>query len=139
MDKDNAKWESRWPSFTKKEMACRCGKCGPGSAYSVNPETLDKLQTLRNFCGFAMPITSAFRCANHPVEAKKKEPGSHYYGQAFDVAVSHERAMIVVENARRFGFTGIGVKQKGAARFIHLDDMPNEPEAGRPRPHIYSY
>ncbi|MGL4638562.1 MAG: D-Ala-D-Ala carboxypeptidase family metallohydrolase [Shewanella sp.] len=128
-----------WPNFTRKEMACRCGKCEISSSRHMDTDTLDKLQALRNFLGFGLPVTSGYRCSNHPEEAKKKEPGAHYYGQAVDVAVSHQQALAVVESARRFGFTGIGIKQKGNARFIHLDDMPNEPEAGRPRPHIYSY
>jgi zinc D-Ala-D-Ala carboxypeptidase len=35
------------------------------------------------------------------------------------------------------GFTGIGVSQKGAIRFIHVDDLPDAP--GQPRPTIWSY
>mgnify|MGYP001431100841 CR=1 FL=1 len=33
--------------------------------------------------------------------------------------------------------SGIGIKQKGAGRFIHLD--VSEQKDGRPRPHIWSY
>lgn len=32
-------------------------------------------------------------------------------------------AMAVTSAAMRAGFTGIGVQQKGAGRFIHLDDL----------------
>jgi hypothetical protein len=39
--------------------------------------------------------------------------------------------------APQFGFTGIGFKQKGVIRFVHLDALPNE--IGQPRPTIWSY
>ena len=35
------------------------------------------------------------------------------------------------------GFTGIGVNQKGGARFLHLDTIESSP--ARPRPTIWSY
>jgi hypothetical protein len=48
-------------------------------------------------------------------------------------------ALELVALALAYGFTGIGVNQKGAhdGRFIHLDDLDNAP--GQPRPCIWSY
>jgi zinc D-Ala-D-Ala carboxypeptidase len=43
----------------------------------------------------------------------------------------------MIRMALSVGFTGIGVKQHGAGRFIHLDDLPNA--EGQPRPHLWSY
>lgn len=37
----------------------------------------------------------------------------------------------------QYGFTGIGINQKGGNRFIHLDDCG--PTTGRPRPTMWSY
>ncbi len=96
-----------------------------------------RLQALRTKLEFPFPITSAYRCANHPIERQKKMPGAHYTGRAVDIAVSHEKAYHLVQEALQAGFTGIGVKQKGAIRFIHLDDLEDSPS--RPRPHIWSY
>jgi zinc D-Ala-D-Ala carboxypeptidase len=39
--------------------------------------------------------------------------------------------------ALKHGITGVGVNQKGGARFIHLDDL--EPTGHFPRPTIWSY
>ena len=54
-----------------------------------------------------------------------------------DIAISGSRAVELVRMALASGFTGLGVNQKGDARFIHLDDLPNKD--GQPRPHIWSY
>lgn len=132
-------FEKRWPKFTKKEIACRCGNCGVESWKNINFASLDKLQEMRTALGFAMPVSSGYRCPNHKSEAKKTEPGAHGHGQGFDIRVSHEQALIILERAREFGFTGVGVNQKGGGRFVHVDDMPNEPSKNRPRPHIWSY
>lgn len=132
-------FEKRWPKFTKKEIACRCGNCDIESWKNINFASLDKLQTMRTALGFAMPVSSGYRCPNHESEAKKSEPGAHGHGQGFDIRCSHEQALIILERAREFGFTGVGVKQKGGGRFVHVDDMPNEPHKNRPRPHIWSY
>jgi hypothetical protein len=43
----------------------------------------------------------------------------------------------VLRAALNAGFTGIGVKQKGKGRFIHLDDI--EDSGDRPRPWVWSY
>jgi uncharacterized protein YcbK (DUF882 family) len=81
-----------------------------------------------------MKITSGYRCAKHPVEAKKPEPGVHSQGIAADIGVRGSDAYDLVEIALRFGFTGIGINQKGDSRFIHLDISTDEN-----RPTIWSY
>src|SRR5690625_2478038 len=57
-------------------------------------------------------------------------------GRAVDIAVRGERAYWIVANANRYGFTGVGVSQKGGSRFIHLDDL-SAPDY--PRPSVWSY
>ncbi|ODP98418.1 peptidase M15A [Salinivibrio sp. SS3] len=99
--------------------------------------TLDKLQTVREEMGIPFIITSGYRCANHPAEAKKKQPGTHNMGKAVDIAVRGNEALQLIAVAQCYGFTGIGVAQKGGGRFIHLDDAQAAPR--RPRPHIWSY
>jgi len=37
----------------------------------------------------------------------------------------------------KHGITGLGVKQHGDSRFIHLDTLDSEPH--RPRPTVWSY
>ena len=118
--------------FSQYEFKCsHTGKC------DMNPEFIDKLNDLRMAFGKPMTITSGFRDATHPIEAKKNTPGAHTTGQAADIAVSREDAFHLLSLALSKGFTGIGIQQKGSGRFIHLDTLKNSPE--RPRPTIWSY
>ncbi len=103
----------------------------------IEHELIDKLQALRTDCGFPFKITSGFRCADHPVEKNKSKPGTHALGLAADIGVRGKQALEIISKATDYGFTGIGVNQKGNARFIHLDISKDS--QGRPRPHIWSY
>ena len=119
-------------NFKPEEFACsHCGK------QEMDFNFLKKLQDLRTCCGFSFVITSAYRCLEHPYEINKKTPGIHTLGKAVDILCSHEKAFNIVTLASSFGFTGIGVNQKGSGRFIHLDTYNGNSD--RPRPHIWSY
>lgn len=110
------------------------------------PEFMDRLESLRGAVGFPIPVTSGYRAPSHPREAAKLSlSGAHTLGRAVDLAVSGYQALAVIRVALALGFTGVGVAQKGKARFIHLDDLPqivdDEPPylIIRPRPAIWSY
>lgn len=119
---------SRWPNFTEKELACsHCGSKNPNPQFI---ELMDKVQELRTKLGFSLPITSAYRCSEHPIEKNKSTPGQHYYA-AVDIGISRHLAFAVLKTALEMGFTGIGVNQKGRGRFIHLDIREN--------PTVWSY
>lgn len=98
---------------------------------------MDRLLALRLAYGKPMPISSGYRDKTHPIEAKKVTTGTHTTGRACDVAVTGKDAYRLVELAYQYGFTGIGINQKGSSRFVHLDDCG--PAAGRPRPTMWSY
>ena len=85
---------------------------------------LDKLDQLREVCGFPFKITSGYRDATHPNEARKEKPGTHNQGIAADIAVSNgvER-MNIVHEALKLGFGGIGV----ARTFVHVDNRKTTP------------
>ena len=128
----------RWPDFTPDEMACRhTGEQGMQCAF------LDRLQALRTALGFPLEVSSAYRDPTHPSEAGKDpaddKVSPHETGRAVDIRLSHLRAYKVLMMAPQYGFTGIGVSQRGevGARFVHLDDL--EHASGRPRPHVGSY
>ncbi len=118
--------------FTEEELECK--HC---QAKGIDPMFMKKVDALREKMGFSFPVTSAYRCKDHPIEARKASPGAHASGRAIDIGVSHERAYRLVQGALEAGFSGIGVSQKGGVRFIHIDDL--EDSEGRPRPHIWSY
>jgi uncharacterized protein YcbK (DUF882 family) len=98
---------------------------------------IEKLTSLRADWGQPMIVTSAYRCKDHPIEAKKAKPGTHASGRAVDVALSGRDAYKFLCAALGHGFTGIGVNQKGGSRFIHLDDLTSQ--EGWTRPTVWSY
>ena len=117
---------SLYPNFDEREFRCR--HCGVSA---MKPEFMGRLQALRTAYGKPMSISSGYRCPDHPIEKAKAHPGMHATGLAADVAVSGAEAVAVLRLALAQGFTGIGVQQKGAGRFIHLDT--------RAEPAIWSY
>ena len=129
-----ATWPSdRWPNFSFAELACQAtGEC------RMDPLTMDKLQMLRSQYGQPIVVSSGYRSPDHSIEAAKEQPGTHAKGRAIDIACAGVDAYEVLTEALIVGFTGIGVSQQGAARFLHLDDLgPGEHSV--PRPSIWSY
>ena len=116
--------------FSDDELKCKC--CGENK---FNPDTLARLNRLRHGLGFALPAASGYRCRNYNKE--KGYTQTHATGQAVDIRCSHKQAFEILKWAANFGFTGIGINQKGNSRFIHLDDLPEANH--RPRPHVWSY
>ena len=118
--------------FTDSEL--RCSHCQQNR---MDGYFMEKVEALREELGFPFMVTSAYRCPRHPIEARKKLSGAHSTGQAIDLAVQGENAYRLLYGALRANFTGIGVRQKGNSRFIHLDTIKSSD--GRPRPWVWSY
>jgi len=117
--------------FSFDELKCK--HCG-GLVFDEDfKRTLDNI---RRDCGFPLPVSSGYRCPDHPIEIAKDEPGAHCSGKAVDIKVSGEKALKLVEVALRHGVKRIGVSQKGdhSKRFVHLDN-----ELDLPNPTIWSY
>lgn len=123
---------TRYPNFSEAEFRCK-----HTGRVEMNADFLARLQRLRTEYGKPMVVTSGYRHRTHPVEARKASPGAHAHGRAVDIAVTGADALRLIRLAVDHGFTGIGVQQKGAGRFIHLDDVPEGP--GFVRPTVWSY
>ena len=123
---------SKYKNFTAKEFAC--SHCG---ANEMQAEFMDMLQTLRLQFNKPIVITSGYRCEQHPNEINKLQRGAHTYGCAADIAVQGADAYNLLHLAFERGFSGIGVQQKGASRFIHLDNCKSG--NGLLRPAVWSY
>ena len=55
--------------FTADELMCRhCNEVG------MDDNFMQKIDALREKLGFSFPVNSAYRCANHPIEARKLLP-----------------------------------------------------------------
>ena len=108
-------------NFSYAEMACRCG-CG--FAPTGDDEFMKMLQQLRERIG-PLPVNSGNRCEEH----NKKEGGyprsAHLQSQGADIQIFGPRALQLIEEARRIGFNGIGIKQNGPKekRVLHLDTL----------------
>lgn len=126
-------WAS-FPNFSEAEFRCPCG-CGRAD---MDGGFLARLQGLRHEYGRPLRVTSGFRCParNRAVSATGPE-GPHTTGRAIDIAAAGPEALRLLELALRHAFTGFGLQQKGAGRFVHLDDL--ESAADRPRPTIWTY
>lgn len=108
---------SRYKNFDRSEFSCKCG-CG---RCEMQTGFMSRLQTLRTIWGKSMIITSGYRCPDHPVEKVKATPGTHTMGIAADIGISGADALTLLRVALEANFAGVGIQQKGAGRFIHLD------------------
>jgi uncharacterized protein YcbK (DUF882 family) len=123
-------WD-KYPNFSEEEFACsETGECKMSASF------MKKMQELRDVYGNPMTITSGYRSPKHSIEASKPtgKLSTHARGCAADIACNGQQAYEIMKLAFQLGFTGIGVSQKGSARFVHLDTF-----SGSPRPNIWSY
>lgn len=121
--------------FSRNELACKC--CGMAD---MDEAFMERLEDLRKSYNKPMKASSAYRCPEHNAEVSKTgKDGPHTTGRAIDILVSGKDTHAIIRIAAGMGFTGIGIKQKGPhdQRFLHLDDLEEEP--GRPRPWVWSY
>ena len=91
----------------------------------MDKQFLINLDALRHRCGFPFIITSGYRSPEYNNEVSSTGlTGAHTTGKAADIAISRQNAYTLLREALHMGcFTGIGVKQKGGGRFIHLDSV----------------
>lgn len=95
-------------------------KCNPACALvDMDPDFLQKLDHLREMCGFPFVLTSAYRSSDWDKKKGRSGYGYHTKGRAVDVYCvdSFKRADILV-NAPYCGLNGIGVGKT----YVHLDD-----------------
>ena len=103
--------------FKQSEFECKCGCTGN----TIDPDFAEKLDTIREICGFPFTVTSGFRCLAHNKAVGGHPNSAHCRGLAVDILASGVNAARIIAAAHVEGFTGVGVSQKGSGRFIHLD------------------
>ena len=120
--------------FSDDELRCKCG-C---DQILKNEMFLKRLNTMRELASRPLHLSSAYRCPNHPVEARKKKGGSHTFGRAVDIICKNGCDFYeLLPYAIQVGFTGLGLHLTGTARFLHLDDLTKQD--GFSRPTIWGY
>ena len=103
-----------------------------------NARALSHANTLR--FDRSLAVSSGYRTPDYNAAVSSTgTDGPHTTGRAVDVRVRGADALELVQIANEFGFTGIGISQRGdqASRFVHLDDLENGESC--PRPWIWSY
>lgn len=114
-------YEWNFPNFTPEEVTCRC-KCG----LMPTEEAMIQIQTLRNLCGFSLPVTSGARCAKHNASVGGAKNSYHVKGMAFDIRVNRKKSVIIKRNLNLLWFHGTGTSLKSYWGFVHLDIRPIE-------------
>ena len=92
--------------------------CSHTGQNEMGPEFLEKLNNLRDECGFPFVITSGYRSKEHPIEQAKSKPGMHSQGIACDIKViTGYQRYTLLKKAFEHNFAGIGIGKD----FIHVD------------------
>jgi zinc D-Ala-D-Ala carboxypeptidase len=119
-------WPCRW--FTPQEIACR----GTGMVLltTASRAALMKLDALRQAMGHPLIVTSGYRSPEHNRKVGGARASKHMDGIAFDISMNNVDPHRFEAEARRAGFTGIGLyppqKPSGAKNFIHIDTRAGE-------------
>ena len=124
--------------FSDKELMCHCGCL---DCY-MQADFMKSLEKIRVEMNRPLKLSSAKRCSKHNQAVSSTGPNGPHTdhgdgGQAVDILISGSDALRLMEVARKYGMSGIGVKQSGKNRFIHLDNLGNA--TGQPRPWVWSY
>ena len=128
------------PHFSEKECECHCG-CGDDE---MSHDYMEILERIRLEMKRPLNLSSAKRCPAHNMKVSKTgRHGPHTFGRAVDVLISGADALRLVEVARKYGMSGIGLQQRGPhnKRFVHIDNLGIEYTklTGGPRPWLWSY
>lgn len=115
--RDVQKRNWRWKNFSPAEIACR----GTGQL-KLNPEALDKLQSLRDRLGKPLIIRSAYRSPEHNRAVGGAKASKHMEGTAFDIAMANHDPVAFETAAREVGFLGFGYYPRSG--FMHIDLGP---------------
>lgn len=92
--------------------------CTETSENKMQEKFLIKLDELRHVCNFPFIINSGYRSSIHSLEIRKKNLGTHSQGIAADIKIiNSSKRFIIVNNAIKLGFKGIGIGQN----FVHVD------------------
>lgn len=114
-DVDPAGW--RWPHFSPRELACKCGGRYCRGEYYHDVEFLDGLEATRAIMGRALRLTSARRCDRHNAKVGGRSRSQHKLRIAGDIELDGHDPVALARAALKSGFTGIGFGNG----FLHVD------------------
>jgi len=105
--------------FTWEEARCACCWAIPEGVLPDLYRTASKLEVLRHRMGEPLPVSSWYRCKQHPIERGKHPNALHRHctGRAVDIGAKGLTRLKLVELARTCSFKSVGVYHWG----VHLD------------------
>jgi len=106
-----------WKNFQRHELECHCG-CGQ---MKMDPWVMYIVQGLRDYLGFPLCLSSAYRCPRHDRAVRSKRGqesiGFHTRGTEVDVhRLTPAQLYRLVDAALDEGVTGVGFGKT----FVHL-------------------
>jgi uncharacterized protein YcbK (DUF882 family) len=108
-------------NFSRAEFKCRCGKCDYDT---VDAELIEVLQSLRDYMGLSIVITSGNRCPEHNENIGGSKSSYHIRGRAADIQIKGVSPSVVqgyLKTAYPDKF-GIGCYSS----FTHIDTRTNK-------------
>jgi zinc D-Ala-D-Ala carboxypeptidase len=114
--------------FTRNELKCKCG-C---DQLVIDFNFISIIEQLREFIDYPFIVNSFYRCEEHNKKIGGSRNSFHLKGQAIDLKINGENALRLIEVARCFGITGVGVYKT----FVHLDNGSTEDKKIK-RPHFW--
>ena len=118
------------PHFCVREFRCKDGS----DKILLSPETVKIIQSVRDYFGKPVTITSAYRTPAHNAKAGGAKFSQHLYGRAADIRVQDVSVEDVAAYAESLmpGWGGVGRYPKDAAHptrktgWVHVDTRPNK-------------
>ena len=138
--------KSPWKNFTIEELSCH-GKDCCGGEWEMVDEFMRQMAEVRKMCGFALPVTSGYRCPAYNAKVSKTGgKGPHTTGRAMDIAIYGDSVAILLDSLLICHVIipeiqgGLGLKQHGPwpGRYVHVDNMTTA-QAKSKRPWIWTY
>lgn len=96
--------------------------CNPSCTLEdMDEQFLKQLDQLREYCGFPLVLSCAYRSKEHEFDKGRSGTSMHCKGRAVDIYCKDSfRRFDIVHNAMYCGLNGIGVYKN----FIHVDNRP---------------
>ncbi|SDO29344.1 Peptidase M15 [Halomonas shengliensis] len=111
--------------FKRAEFACHCGKCGFDT---IDAQTLEILEAVRQHFGMPVIVTSAARCRSHNAAVGGAARSQHIYGRAADIKVAGTPPDAVHDwIAETFPSASLGLYRT----FVHVDTRTGGPARWR--------
>lgn len=107
------------PHFKRDEMACKCG-CGFDT---IDVETLQVAEKVREFVNGPVIILSAARCHAHNKEVHGSKNSQHVLGRALDLFVDDPKKVYAWLCDEYPGVYGFGLY----STFVHIDTRTDGP------------